>query len=51
MRKKWILLKEGLIELQIRNIILSELGNKVTSIKELFIKKIREYKIDHRIKI
>ena len=42
---KIILLKEGIIELQMRNISLSELGNKITSIKELLIKKIREYKI------
>ena len=43
--RKLILLKDGVIEMQIQNISLNELSEKLLSIKELLIEKIKEYKI------
>ena len=45
----FIMLKEGIIELQMTNISLSELGQKITYIKDILIKKIKEYKYTNKL--
>ena len=40
-----IMLKEGIIELQMQNISLFELGTKIIEIKELLLQKLRDYKM------
>ena len=42
-----IMLKEGIIELQMQNISLFELGTKIIEIKGLLIQKLRDYKMNN----
>ena len=44
-----IMLKEGIIELQMKNTSLSELGQKITYIKDISIKKIKDYKYSNKL--
>ena len=41
-----IMLKDGIIELQMQNITLSELGKKISDIRDLLIKKRKQYKMN-----
>lgn len=41
------MLKEGIIELQMQNISLFELGTKIIEIKGLLIQKLRDYKMNN----
>ena len=42
-----IMIKEGIIELQMQNISLFELGKKIIEIKELLLQKLKDYKMHH----
>jgi len=45
--KSLIMLKEGIIELQMQNISLFELGKKIIDIKGLLLQKLRDYKMSN----